>query len=779
MALQQPFSLYNPGLLPPDVLLREFTARRGLLRRLLDVIQNNESGQSPQHCLLIGPRGMGKTTTLWAIAHSITRDLDLAAVWHPIVFDEESRSIGDLADFWLKCLRFFDLDDSQGEGTKRADRLLSADPMDLEGQALAAFVEMLKQIDRRAVLLVDNINEIFSSLSDAETLHRFRSQLMESDRLCIVGTATRQFSEVTHVDRSFFDFFRIFNLVPLKLEEMRKMLLDLADERDEAQVRVSVEEHAHTIEILHTLTGGNPRLIKTFYRLLAEGMAGDVRQELERLVDDYTPYLKAILDALSPQQQRVIDAIALAWNPVETGEISRVTRLPSNQVSAQLRTLIKQGLVIESVGGTKKKKLYLLADRFSNIHYLMRHGRAARGRFDWFILTLFALMPDRAGQELGRVTVNTLLGGSEVESRLIAQAAARLGDARSQSQMARQMLRELWATDCLDKLSSHSSTEWLRKQLGESLFLLWEFFSAVPLEVREGLGFDPASAQWWLETMDPSRYAAVWSQLEKSWRAKVEANPDDAPTWRRLAKLYRLYLSQYGDAETAYRRAIALDSGLASMWLDLGFLVEICSDRFDEAESAYRQAISIEPGDPTSLSYLGDLLGDRMERYGEAEVAYRSAINADPRSGPAWTGLSRILSRDPQFSGEAQIAAKTGLMCFPNYGPAQSQFRILCIDSPESLAEVLPVLSTWCHENPKREDVFDFAFDIWIRHAILTSPTDSLTLMDSLPSWEPFETVRDAFLASANKEYLHRLAPERASATLRILERLNTENLMT
>jgi len=951
MARNHPFSLYNPGLLPAEVLLAEFTARRGLLTRLLEILRQNNAGEPPQHCLLIGPRGMGKTTTLWAVAHSIHRDHALAAEWHPVVFDEESRSIGDLADFWLKCLRFFSFDERDGSGARRADRLLDEAPEDLEDKAREAFLEMLRGINRRAVLLVDNINEIFGSLQDAAMLRRFRAFLMKSDRLCIIGTATRQFDEVAKVDQAFFEFFRIFNLEPLKLEEMRTMLLDLSDEREEAQVRAAVEERPQNIEILHTLTGGNPRLVKTFYRLLAEGMAGDVRQELERLVDDYTPYLKAILDALPAQQQRVIDAIALAWNPVEAGVIARATRVPSNQVSAQLNALIKQGLLMESPGGTQKKKLYMLADRFSNIHYLMRHGRVARSRFDWFILTLFSLMPERAGDELGKVAARTLLSGSDGETRLLTQASERLGDAQSLSQMAKRMLRELWESDSLDKLDDCLTPAAMRERLSPTEHWLYEFFSAVPKEIRCELGFQPESRAWLGKIFASGSAPDLWAPLEQPWKEAAEKNPRDPAQWRRLARLFHRCLRKYEKAEEAYRKALALDPQDAMQWYNLGNLLQGHLKRYEEAEEAYRKALALDPQDAMPWYNLGNLLQGHLKRYEEAEEAYRKAIaldpqftwpwnnlgnllkdhlkryeeaeeayrkfitldpqdampwnnlgnllqghlkryeeaeeayrkaitlnsqdampwynlgnllkghlkryeeaeeayrkaialdpqyskpwnnlgnllqehlkryeeaeeayrkaiamepqsprpwnglgivfsenfhryeeaeNAyrrsialDPKFGRPWAGLSKVLARKGEVAmTEARECAQKAILLEPSYRFGRWQFEQVCFDSLEALSAVLPSLTAWCLKHPGEEAVFAFAVDVWIQHARLGSPAESLRLMESLASWEPFETVRDAFLAHENKEHLNRIAPERASATLRILERLKPE----
>jgi DNA-binding MarR family transcriptional regulator len=402
-----PFALYNPALLAPEVLLAEFTARRPLLARLLDIVRNNKLGEPPQHVLIVGPRGMGKTTLLCAIAGSIgLREPELRAQWQPVVFDEESRRIGDLADFWLECIRQWEsVTEPTRVQSQRIDNLLRLGHDEIEARAQETFLQMVDASGKRALLLIDNFNDVLSAVHDVEALRRLRAFLMADSRVMIVGAATRWFSEVTHIDKPFFEFFRNFELQVLDLEEMRACLAGVAEARGDQRVLDTLRDKPGSIRSLHILTGGNPRLIRTFYRLLNEGMNGELRQQLERLIDDYTPYVKAIIDALPGQQQRVLDAIAMQWNPCEVSVVAHITRLPSNQVSAQIKALIKAGLVSEAAGSKPKKRLYMLTDRFSNIHYLMRHGRAGQLRMHWFVMTLRVLFDDEVFAEAAAKTV--------------------------------------------------------------------------------------------------------------------------------------------------------------------------------------------------------------------------------------------------------------------------------------------------------------------------------------------------------------------------------------
>ena len=68
-------------------------------------------------------------------------------------------------------------------------------------------------------------------------------------------------------------------------------------------------------------------------------------------------------------------------------KLEEITGLPSTSLSPQLNRLRKNGQIVESKS-SRAHKNYLLAERFYNIWYLMRHGtRRGRRRVKW--LTAF------------------------------------------------------------------------------------------------------------------------------------------------------------------------------------------------------------------------------------------------------------------------------------------------------------------------------------------------------------------------------------------------------
>ncbi len=397
-------NLYNPATLSAEQLLREFIDRKGLLERILDIVRQNTPDKPQQHLIVIGPRGMGKTMLLCAIRHRVNGDATLNAEWLPVSFHEEQYGIGDLADFWLEAIRH--LESALNRPLQAADELLDHPGENLAERAEARFFELLAESGKRALLLVDNLNDILAAIHTEESLHQLRALLMEDERLMLVGTAASYFAEITDVNQPFHDFFRTFSLERLNLEELETVLRALAAANDDPTVPEILEKAPERVQALRILTGGNPRLAKLGYRILREGLDGDVRRDLERLLDECTPFFKHRIEGLAKEGRRVFDAIARRWDPVTVDDLKKELRRPSNYISAQIKRLVDEGF-IEEASGTEKKKRYQVAERFYNIYYLMRYSREGREKLRWLVAFMKAFYswdnwnwPERLEREL-------------------------------------------------------------------------------------------------------------------------------------------------------------------------------------------------------------------------------------------------------------------------------------------------------------------------------------------------------------------------------------------
>jgi Tfp pilus assembly protein PilF len=750
----QPYALYNPAMLAPEQLLAEFTARQSTLDRLVDVVRNNQPGHPPQHALISGPRGMGKTTLLWAVAHTITlREPELAKQWQPVPFDEESRRIGDLADFWLECIRQWEV--ASGSGGDTADGLLDLPADRIEDSARQSFLNLVEASGKRALLLVDNVNEVFRNVDDREALHRLRAFLMDDDRVMLLGACVELSDDVTSVEKPFFDFFRIFELKSLSFDEVRSCLNALADARGDKEARAVIDQREGGLRAIHLLTGGNPRLVKTFYRLLKDGLHRDIRVDLEKLLDEFTPYFKAIVDVLSPQQQRIFDAVALAWNPVEVAHVARQTRLASNKVSSQLRYMIKSGHIAE-VASQPKKKCYMLADRFSNVHYLMRHGRAAKIRFDWFVVMVRLLFEDEEyAKALAVMAKDSVLGtapGWDEACGLVANAMA-----RAETPNARKLLIDQFVT----ARNPESVTD-LR---------LAEIACDKALEIDPNdadAHFSKGRVEEYL-FMDADKAAASYTEA-------VRLDPTHLEAWRALAWVHHRFLHNKEAAERAYRKALEIKPDAWWIRTNYGSFLQEETTRYDEAEREFRIVCENDSEPSRTWFNLGNLLKSFLHRPDEAEEAYRTAIKADETYAPPFMGLALLLHEQGKAYSLYRPLAIKALNLPPYRGFEMRSFLQICGNDKDAIRIVLPALCKWCADHPDHIDlpmVYSFTFTLWRRFSQLAGAEAALELMQSIreADQKPFEALSDVFHTQKDPSHLHRLAPERARFVTELLEK--------
>ena len=383
-------------------------------------------------------------------------------------------------------------------------------------------------------------------------------------------------------------------------------------------------------------------------------------------MDEFTPYFKAIVDALPVQQQRIFDAVALAWDPVEVATLAMATRLPSNQVSAQLRMLVKAGLLQEAAGAPKRKT-YLLADRFSNIHYLMRHGRAARNRLDWFVALVRIVFPDQASAPiLARTAREAAECGPEGwhDARCVLHSAlARAESGEARRTLMHATLREGWESAAWESLDEWFDAERAKADLPEMGIL--GYCRTMPAGLRKELGYKPENARWWYGLTDYLEEKKAWLIAEAAYQKAIDLDPRFASSWNGLGNLLSDHLGRPVEAEAAYRQAIKLEPKSASPWNNLGNLLIEHLGRHAEAEVAYRKAIELESTNAVPWLRLGSLLRYHLDRPAEAEAAYRKAIELDPKWSTPWNCLSGLLLREFDRTAEAETTIQKAIELDP------------------------------------------------------------------------------------------------------------------
>jgi hypothetical protein len=294
------FTFYNPDRLGDEAFLEGFVVRQDLVAKILASLGEIKPRGLAQHRLLVGQRGMGKTSLLRRIALGVRADPTLAAVLLPLRFREEQYNVHNLHVFWSNCLDALgDWLEAAGrrEDAERLDRdvaALHAQNDDDEGsRALALFKAWMKEEQRRPLLLLDNLDIIFTGLKTKEW--SLRRVLQQAGGIVVIGASAAALEAAADREGAFYDFFQVDVLAKLKHHEILLCLRHRALQRAEAGRRVLhiLDNDPARIHVLYDLTGGNPRTLAFLYLVLETGGDDNVMHDLEGLLDQATPLYKA------------------------------------------------------------------------------------------------------------------------------------------------------------------------------------------------------------------------------------------------------------------------------------------------------------------------------------------------------------------------------------------------------------------------------------------------------------------------------------------------------
>lgn len=701
-------SKYNPHLWSPAQLRAIFVARQNELAELLHALSTTPPDTVGQHVLLVGARGMGKSTLMQRLALAVEDDAELNAAWLPLRFPEEQYTVATVGQFWANVLdSLADTLERQGQPIAKLDaaaqRIAALPATEQATACLSAINDCADARGQRLLLLVDNSDLLLHNIG-RDAHWTLRQTLQSNSRLLWVGGSYQSLEADSDYHDAFLDFFRVITLRPLRLDEMAQALLALAETFGGATARQTMERqlaaHPERLATLRQLSGGNPRTTVMLYELFANGQEGSVRSDLESLLDNMTPLYKTRMDALADLPRKLLAHILEHWAPIALGELAQTSQVAKSSISPQLQRLEMEGLIEKtSLHGTTRSG-YQAAERFFNIWYLMRLSpRRQRTRLTWLVefMRLWFSTDELCGlahQRMGRSSAPSHNSYDWEYTRALADALPPEASERhalrwsllKQLQQNNTQLAEIFdldgadgdfkgAADYLARLTAlpdllrqcpHAKTEDEKNQWVEAVL------GSISLSLAKKERVAKAAAG--LTRSQYDKLQKVFLDEDLKW---VNLFGNATVQMVRAAVLKRDFFPDVPDSHLAYEQIRACFSEQKeALRLSSKLLYDEHKDKW--SLDALNLAQSALPQDQKIAYRRAWLLHIHLDRYEDAEAAYRQTIALDDKLTYPWNNLGNLLQEHLGRYEEAEAAYRRAISLDDRYAyPKANLARLL------------------------------------------------------------------------------------------------------
>ncbi len=333
---------------------------------IMDDIRRNLMKGAVQHYLLLGRRGSGKSTLLKRLQVEIEQDEVLKQTHIAINPAEEQANIYRLYDLLQEVI-----DELDDKGIEVVQPEYDDDSNNYARSLFFAIHDAIEKEGKKIVLLLDNIDRIFDNLKEDQTV--VRELLLNFDDIKIIGGSTKMTEHFWKHDLPFYQFFRIMELKPLTIDEIKALLLMWSEKFNLQQLATFVKERTGQLETVRRLTDGLPRTLQFFVNVLINHTQETGYEYLRRIMDQVTPLYQERLNNLPAPQRKIVLQMAFLWEAAGAGEIAQATHMANNLISAQLKQLINKEIV-EKIPTDTKNNLYRLSERFFNLWLIFTQG---------------------------------------------------------------------------------------------------------------------------------------------------------------------------------------------------------------------------------------------------------------------------------------------------------------------------------------------------------------------------------------------------------------------
>ena len=284
------------------------TKRQQLKKSVFDIIDSNRPNSIPQHLLVSGNEGGGKTCIIEGIASELlSRGYQVTKFLYP------------------HC------------------NVVTADDI----------INKVDVSNNNNYIIIDDFDKMLQSLPNEEQ-YRLRAFLFKKNAPMLIATSTGLYEGFSDYRMPFYDAFRVFHIPELEYE-------DLADILQKKEYE-AVKDDEIFLDVLPKL-GGNLNYICSLATALQSCKSVDVA--IQSVIAQNDRYFRLLFNGLSGMLQRTLFGLAQAGETASSAEVQHLSGLTAANTASGLFRLEKQR-IISRVGDKRRNVTYRIND------YLLR-----------------------------------------------------------------------------------------------------------------------------------------------------------------------------------------------------------------------------------------------------------------------------------------------------------------------------------------------------------------------------------------------------------------------
>ena len=280
------------------------TKRQQLKKLIFDIIDSNHPNSIPQHLLVSGNEGVGKTFIVKGIASELL-----------------SRGFKVTKFLYPHC------------------NVVTADDI----------INKIDVSNNNNYIIIDDFDKMLQSLSNEEQ-YRLRAFLFKKNAPMLIATSTGLYEGFSDYRMPFYDAFRVIHIPELEYED----LADILPKKEYA----ALKNDEIFLGVLSKL-GGNLNYICSLATALQGSNSMDVA--IQSVISQNDRYFRLLFSGLSGMLQRTLYGLAQAGETASSAEVQQLSSLTAANTASGLFRLEKQG-IISRVGDKKRNVIYKIND---------------------------------------------------------------------------------------------------------------------------------------------------------------------------------------------------------------------------------------------------------------------------------------------------------------------------------------------------------------------------------------------------------------------------------